>query len=122
MPEAGNRLFAGQAALAQLGNQPQVIDDSVVVAVVYTEGGFDSAGSSRATAMVMAMAMAMLRQGLANARDFTRNKPAAMAGARRDYSLSLADLTALEPVVNGTKPLLFRTHRASDISVILRLA
>ena len=93
-----------------------MIDDSVAVAVDYTAWGFDLAGSSRATAM------AMLRQGLADARDFTRNKPAAMAGARRDYSLSLADLTALELVVNGTKPLLIRTHRASDISAILRLA
>ena len=116
VPEAGNRLFAGQVALVQLGNQPQVIDDSVAVAVDYTEGGFDLAGSSRATAM------AMLRQGLADAQDFARNKPAALAGARRDYSLSLADLTALEPVISGAKPLLVRTHRASDISAILRLA
>ena len=89
VPEAGNRLFAGQVALVQLGNQPQVIDDSVAVAVDYCEGGFDLAGNSRATAM------AMLRQGLADARDYTRNKSAAMAGERRDYSLSLADLTAL---------------------------
>ncbi|MDE0841784.1 MAG: imidazolonepropionase [Porticoccaceae bacterium] len=116
VPEAGSHLFAGQVALVQLGNRPVVINDSVAVAVDYTESGFELAHSSRATAM------AMLRQALTDALDFAANKAAALAGDRRDYSLSLADLAALEPVINGYKPLLVRTHRASDIGQILRLA
>ena len=95
MPEPGNRLFAGQVALAQVSKQPRVIDDSIAVEVDHSERGFDLAESSQATAM---------------------------AGARRDYNLLLADLTALEPAINVKKPLLIRTHRASDISTISHLA
>jgi len=116
IPESGTHLFAGQVALVQLGNQPKVIHPSLAVALDFTERGISLMGGSRAAALVQ------LRQALDDAKDFSRNRKAALAGDHRDYVLSYADLAALEPVVNGTKPLLVRTNRASDISVILELA
>ena len=116
VPESGTHLFSGQVALVQLGNQPKVIHPSLAVALDFTERGISLMGGSRAAALVQ------LRQALDDAKDFSRNRKAALAGDHRDYVLSYADLAALEPVVNGTKPLLVRTNRASDISVILELA
>jgi len=116
VPESGTHLFSGQVALVQLGNQPKVIHPSLAVALNFTERGISLMGGSRAAALVQ------LRQALDDAKDFSRNRKAALAGDHRDYVLSYADLAALEPVVNGTKPLLVRTNRASDISVILKLA
>ena len=116
IPESGTHLFAGQVALVQLGNQPKVIHPSLAVALDFTERGISLMGGSRAAALVQ------LRQALDDAKDFSRNRKAALAGDHRNYVLSYADLAALEPVVNGKKPLLVRTNRASDISVILELA
>lgn len=116
VPESNSGLFAGQVALIELGNQPKVIDDSVAVAMNFTENGVSLVGKSRAAAM------AVLRQNLADAIDFAAHQSAALAGERRDYSLSLADLAALEPVIAGDKPLIVSTHRASDISNMLALA
>ena len=116
IPESGTHLFAGQVALVQLGNQPKVIHPSLAVALDFTERGISLMGGSRAAALVQ------LRQALDDAKDFSRNRKAALAGVHRDYVLSYADLAALEPVVNGTKPLLVRTNQASDISTILELA
>ena len=116
VPESGTHLFSGQVALVQLGNQPKVIHPSLAVALDFTERGISLMGGSRAAALVQ------LRQALDDAKDFSRNRKAALAGDHRDYVLSYADLAALEPVVNGTKPLLVQTNRASDISIILDLA
>jgi imidazolonepropionase-like amidohydrolase len=116
VPESGTHLFSGQVALVQLGNQPKVIHPSLAVALDFTERGISLMGGSRAGALVQ------LRQALDDAKDFSRNRKAALAGDHRDYVLSYADLAALEPVVNGTKPLLVQTNRASDISIILDLA
>lgn len=116
VPESGSGLFSGQVALVQLGNTPRVVHDSVGVAVDFTEAGVALVGSSRAAALLL------LRQALDDARDFSANKSAALAGDRREYSLSLMDMAALEPVVKGQKPLLVRVHRASDIKAILKLS
>jgi imidazolonepropionase-like amidohydrolase len=116
VPESGTNLFSGQVGLVQLGNQPKVIHNSLAMALDFTEYGVELSGSSRAAALVQ------LRQALDDAKDFSRNRKAAMAGEHRDYVLSYADLAALEPVVNGDKPLLVKTHRASDITTILALA
>ena len=116
MASGSGSLFAGQVALVQLGNQPKVINDSVAVAVDYSEAGISQVGNSRAAGL------AQLRRALTDAQHFAANKAAAMAGNHPDYVLSYADLEALGPVVAGTKPLLVTTHRASDISNILGLA
>jgi|TARA_B110000114_G_scaffold144020_1_gene152699 imidazolonepropionase-like amidohydrolase len=116
VPESGTNLFSGQVGLVQLGNQPKVIHNSLAVALDFTESGVELSGNSRAAALVQ------MRQALDDAKDFSRNRKAAMAGDHRDYVLSYADLAALESVVNGHKPLLVTTHRASDITTILALA
>jgi len=116
VPEAGAGLFAGQVALIELGQPAKVINDSVAIAVDFTESGVSHAGNSRASAL------AVLRQNLDDAIAFSANKAAAMRGDSRDYSLSLADLQALEPVINGRTPLLVKTHRSSDIRTILKVA
>ena len=116
VPESGTSLFAGQVALVQLGVTPKVIHESLGVAVDFTDYGVELAGASRAAAL------AVLRQALDDARDFTENKRAALAGDRREYSLSMMDLAALEPVVKGQQPLIVNVHRAADIKAILKLA
>lgn len=116
VPESGSGLFSGQVALVQLGKSPKVVHETVAVAVDFTEHGVELAGASRAAAA------AVLRQALADAQDFTKHKSAALAGERREYSLSFMDLAALEPVVKGQIPLLVRVHRASDITTVLKMA
>lgn len=116
IPESSTHLFSGQVALVQLGLNPRVIHDSLAMAADFTEHGFDLSGNSRAAALVE------LRQALDDAKDFSRNRKAALAGDHRNYELSYADLAALESVVNGSKPLLVHTNRASDIRNILKLA
>ena len=116
VPDSRTHLFSGQVGLIQLGMQPRVIHDSLAIAVDFSEYGFKVSGNSRAAALVE------LRQALDDAKDFSRNRKAALAGDHRDYELSYADLAALEPVVNGNKPLLVRTNRASDIKNILNIA
>ena len=116
VPDSATHLFSGQVGLIQLGANPRVVHDSLAVAVDFSEYGFELSGNSRAAALVE------LRQALDDAKDFSRNRKSALAGDHRDYELSYADLTALEPVVNGTKPLLVRTNRASDIKNILSVA
>ena len=116
VPDSGTHLFSGQVGLVQLGIEPKVIHDSLAIAVDFSEYGFELSGHSRAAALVK------LRQALDDAKDFSRNRKAALAGDHREYELSYADLVALEPVVNGIKPLLVRTNRASDIKNILGVA
>lgn len=116
MPESGSGLFSGTVALAQLGSSPRIVQKNLGVAVDYTEYGISLAGNSRAAAI------ALLRQALTDARDFAANKKAALAGETREFSLSLMDLAALEPVIKGETLLFARVHRAVDIVQILDLA
>lgn len=116
VPESGSGLFSGQVALVQLGETPKVVHDSLAIAVDFTEYGVSLAGNSRASALVL------LRQNLQDAKDFSANKAAALAGDRREYTLSMMDLAALEPVIKGQKPLIVRVNRASDITKVLALS
>jgi imidazolonepropionase-like amidohydrolase len=116
MPRAKVGIFAGQAAIIQLGTAGNtVVNDSVAVVVELGEAGAKHVGGSRA------VALAILREALDDARDFRDNREEVLRGNRRDYALSLADLSALEPVITGDKPLIVTVHRASDISAVLAL-
>lgn len=116
MPESGSGLFSGTVALAQLGNNPRIVQKNLGVALDYTEYGVSLAGNSRAAAN------ALLRQALTDAREFSANKKAALAGDTREFSLSLMDLAALEPVIKGETLLFARVHRSVDIVQMLELA
>jgi imidazolonepropionase-like amidohydrolase len=111
------QLFSGLAAVVQLGDTPDyVVDRQIAMVVSLGESGSGISGGSRAAAMLA------LRSGLADAADYRSNKPSYERGQRREYSLSMADMEALQPVLAGKIPLLARVNRASDIEVLLRLA
>lgn len=111
------RVFSGLAAVVQLGERPDFVADRRAALVVNIgEGGSAVAGGSRAAAMLA------LRTGLADAADYRRNKGSYERGERREYSLSRADLEALQPVLEGKTPLLAHVNRASDIEALLQLA
>jgi len=113
---ASSQLFSGLAAVVQLGDRPDfVADEQVAMVVSLGEDGSAVADGSRAAAMLA------LRAGLDDAVDYRRNKGSYERGQRREYSLGMADLEALQPVLAGKTPLLARVNRASDIEALLRL-
>lgn len=117
MPEGHISIFAGQAALIRLSaDGEKVLDESAAMVVELGEAGQEMAGGSRA------VAMAVLRQALDDARDYAANRGAVNSGSRRDYSLSLADIASLVPVVQGKKTLIVDVDRADDIRRVIKLA
>ncbi len=117
MPDSSAGLFGGQAALIRTSAEGEkILDDSVGVVVELGESGKHLAGGSRA------VAIALLRQALDDAKDYAANRSAVNSGSRRDYSLSLADIKSLVPVVKGEKYLIVGAHRADDIERALVLA
>ena len=111
-----SHVISGLAAVANLGDPPNGVDRrGVAVVVNLGEGGSDLAGESRAGALLV------LRNALDEALDYAINRVAFERGQHRDYAYSVADLEALQPVLNGTTPLLVSADRASDIEVIVRL-
>ncbi len=112
-----SQVFSGLAAVVQLGNRPDFVADKQTAMVVSLgEDGSAVAGGSRAAAMLA------LRSGLGDAVDYRRNKGSYERGQRREYSLSMADMEALQPVLAGRTPLLAHVNRASDIEALLHLA
>lgn len=114
-PEAGKSLIAGQAAVIQLGGDLVVLSPAAMFAVL-GEAGAEKAGGSRAGAILL------LREALADARDWAEHRGDWEKGARRRYALSRLDLEALGPVARGELPLVVVAHRASDLLAALRLA
>lgn len=109
-------LFAGTAAVVNLGDSDSIEVAAAAMVVTLGEYGSEVAGGSRAAAM------AQLREAIEDARDYARNKDGFNRGDRRDYSLSRHDLEALVPVVQRRLPLLVHVDRASDIERILDFA
>ena len=116
LPESKVGLFAGQAALIELGETPSVINDSVAMVVQLGEAGKEISGGSRA------VALGLLRAALDEAIDFQANTFAVERGERHVYSHSLNDLRALIPVVRGEQLLMVKVDRAADIQKVLTLA
>ncbi|MBW2540474.1 MAG: amidohydrolase family protein [Deltaproteobacteria bacterium] len=114
---ASSQVFSGLAAVVQLGERPDFVAERQAAMVVSLgEAGSAVSGGSRAAAMLA------LRTGLDDAVDYRRNKGYYERGQRREYSLSMADLEALQPVLAGDTPLLAHVNRASDIEALLKLA
>lgn len=116
--EFGNtsQLFSGLGAIVHLGGSNAPVMTRRAMLVMYLgEGGGTLTGGSRAAALLAA------RTAFDDARDFADNRDAFDSGARRDYSLSRADLEALQPVLDGQTPVVVHVDRASDIRALLAL-
>lgn len=110
-------LFAGQAAIIQLAQGPDIlVKPRVAMVAPFGEAGADIAGGARGAQFVL------FKETMAEVHLYARNKAAYERAGLRSLSLSRADLEALIPVANGTQPLIVTVHRASDIRQVLRLA
>ena len=109
-------VLAGLAAVVNLGDS-EVLDrrrSGMVVAL--GEYGSYFAGGTRTAAWLT------LRNALDEALDYRDHRDEFERGLRREYVHGIADLEALQGVVNGNTPLIVAIDRASDIEVLIRLA
>jgi len=115
--EHAHNLFAGQAAVIQLGRgQEMLIKAKVAMVSPFGDAGARVAGGARGAEFVL------LKEALADVRAYMRNRAAYDRAGYRDLALSRADLEALIPVVQGRMPLVAVANRASDIRAVLKLA
>jgi imidazolonepropionase-like amidohydrolase len=121
-PQQGGRpvgeiAFAGQAAVIDLGQRPDMVTRPRVAMILEMgEAGAERSGGARGGAIVQ------LRALLDDARHFARNRALYERGAGRAMRLSRLDLEALVPVVLGRMPLIVKVDRASDIIEMIALA
>ena len=115
--EQPSAVFSGSAAVVHLGGDDDflAVRKAAVVAHIGETGGY-LAGGSRSAALLS------LTEALEDAIDYKAHRDAYDAGARRAYSVSKADLEALQSVISGETPLMLSAHRASDIRVAIDLA
>jgi imidazolonepropionase-like amidohydrolase len=115
--EASTGLFAGQAAVIQLGHgQEPLLKARVAMVAPFGEAGANVAGGARGAEIVR------LKEALGDVRAYMANRAAYNRAGYRDLALSRADLEALIPVVQGQMPLIAVVNRASDIRAVLKLA
>lgn len=110
--DRGNRrlFFAGQAAVIDLGQRPDMVTRPRVAMVLEMgEGGAERGGGARGAEI------AALRALLDDVRHFARNRVLYDRGDGRPQALSRADLEALIPVVEGRMPVIVKVDRAADI-------
>jgi len=117
--EEGNKsqVLSGLGSVVHLGDSAEhFVKRGALVVANFGETGSSVAGGSRAAAVQI------LRAALDDAIDYQRNKGAYERRAWRDYSVSAADLDALQSVLDRNAAMLFNVNRASDISVVLDIA
>ena len=117
-PAPGTSVIAGRGAVIDLGGER--VDEMLArspsaMYVTLGQAGAGLAGGSREAAILL------LKEALADARDFASNRAAWQENRRREYALGRLDMEALVPVVRGEVPLAVNVHRASDILSVLRL-
>jgi imidazolonepropionase-like amidohydrolase len=114
---AHEALFAGQAAVIQLGQGSDLlVKPHAAMVLDLGQSGADHAGGSRNATIVA------LKEAFDDVRSYTRNRAAYERNQTREYALSKADLEALVPVVEGRMPVIVGVQRASDIRMVLALA
>jgi imidazolonepropionase-like amidohydrolase len=115
--EIPGHVLSGLGSVVHLGDSPEhFVRHGALVVANLGESGSHVASGSRAAAVQI------LRQALDDAIDYRQNKAAADRGDWREYSVSVADLEALQAVLSGDIPMLFNVNRASDISVVMDIA
>ncbi|USD23064.1 amidohydrolase family protein [Microbulbifer variabilis] len=111
------RVFAGRGFAIKLNGEFDSVEAEDVAQKAYLgEAGAQLAGGSRANAY------AKIENALNEAKEYRDNRAAIRLGEWRELNYSLADLEALQPVINGTEPLLITANRASDILAAIELA
>lgn len=114
---SNSSVLGGQGSVISMaGTEGYVLKDPVALFVTLGEAGKKLAGGARGGALLQ------LEEAFQDARDYAANRAAYDKGARRAYSLSRADLEALQPFVKGQLPVVVQVDRASDIEAALRLA
>jgi len=108
-------VLSGLAAIVNLGDGDALDQRGAAMVVALGENGSAFAGGSRAGAWLV------LRNALDEALDYREHKDDYERGMRRPYRHSIADLDALQGVINGNIPLLVAIDRAADIEVLIRL-
>jgi len=111
-------LIAGQAAVIDLAGESleaMLVAPRVAMIGQYGQNTVSQTGGSRGAASLH------LREVLDDARFWAENESAFNRGAARSMSNSRLDLQALQPVLNGTMPLVVTVHRASDIEAVMRI-
>jgi imidazolonepropionase-like amidohydrolase len=98
-----------------LGDRNALQKRGAAMVVTLGESGSGMSGGSRTGAWLI------LRNALEEAADYRDHKGDFERGMRREYSHSMADLEALQDVINGSTPLLVNIHRASDIEILIAL-
>jgi len=112
-----SHVLSGLGAIVHLGGPEEpIVRRRAMLVVNFGERGGSLAGGSRAAALLE------LRSALEDARDYAANREAFERGARREYSVSRADLEALTNVLEDRVPLLAHAERASDIRVLVDFA
>lgn len=115
--QKAGHIIAGQGAVIGLGSSAHfILRDPAAMFAVVGETGARLAGGSRTGALLT------LRSALQEAKDYAGNKSAYEKNQTRHYTLSQADLEAVQPVLKGAEPLVIQVNRASDIREALRLA
>jgi imidazolonepropionase-like amidohydrolase len=116
--EFGNqsRVLSGLASVVRLSDSDFIVERGAAFVANLGETGGEVAAGSRSAALMI------LRTAFDDARDYARNVQAYEQNSRRQYSVSRSDLVALQALLDGSRPLLVRVHRASDISTATRLA
>ena len=106
-------ILAGLAAIVNLGDDDVLDQRAAAMIVVLGEGGASLSGGSRTGAWLT------LRNAFDEALDYREHKGDFERGMRREYTHSMADLEALQGVINGNTPIIVDIDRASDIEVLL---
>lgn len=115
--QRNGKLFAGQAALIHLGQQGDLVfDPRAAIFMSATESGAQAAGGGAGALRVR------LKQVLADARDYRRDRARFDLARLDETGMSRADMEALGEVVAGRKPLLIEVNRAAEIRNILKIA
>lgn len=111
-----SRVMSGLGAIVHLGDADPVVQRAAMLVVSLGESGGAVAGGSRAAALLT------FRTALEDALDYAGHRDEYQSRDRRDYSVSMADLEALQDIIEGTTPVLAHVDRASDIRHVLALA
>lgn len=111
------RVFAGRSFAIELnGEFDSVVATDLAQKAYLGEAGGQLAGGSRANAF------AKVKNALREAAEYRDHRDAIRRGDWRALNHSVADLEALQPVIDGEQPLLVTVNRASDILAAIDLA